>query len=148
VKSLGYQKKILNIFNSLTVRPTLNQVPRSNFLGINLDWFEANWIFELDYTLIPSLILGCPNQELSFYDCFWVQTNWFSLQNRCHVGLLEQPFFLANYIYIYIYIYILPLEIKCFFKFSITIIWKKINLKNPYLYTLLQFVTKKIWKGV
>jgi len=31
-----------------------------------LDSFEANWILELDYTLVPSLILGSPNQELSF----------------------------------------------------------------------------------
>ncbi len=37
VKSLGYQKRFLNIFNSLTIRPTLDQVPGSNFLGINLD---------------------------------------------------------------------------------------------------------------
>jgi hypothetical protein len=40
--------------------------PGSNFLGTNLDWFEANWILGLDCTLVPSLILGSPNQELSF----------------------------------------------------------------------------------
>ncbi len=34
----------------------------SNFLGTNLDWFEANWILELDCILVPSLILGSPNQ--------------------------------------------------------------------------------------
>jgi len=50
---------------------------------------------------------------------------------------LEQAFFLGDSIYIYIYIYISPLEIKCFFRFSIAIIWKKINLKNLDLYTLL-----------
>jgi hypothetical protein len=43
------------------VMPTLDQGPGSNFLGTNLDWFEANWILELDYTLVPSLILGSPN---------------------------------------------------------------------------------------
>jgi len=47
-------------------RPTLDEGPGSNFLGTNLDWFEANWILELDCTLVPSLILGSPNQELSF----------------------------------------------------------------------------------
>ncbi len=47
-------------------RPTLDEGPGSNLLGTNLDWFEANWILELDYTLVPSLILGSPNQELSF----------------------------------------------------------------------------------
>jgi hypothetical protein len=31
-----------------------------------LEWFEENWILELDYTLVPRLILGSPNQELSF----------------------------------------------------------------------------------
>jgi hypothetical protein len=46
---------------------------------------------------------------------------------------LEQAFFLGDSIYIYIS----PLEIKCFFRFSIAIIWKKINLKNLDLYTLL-----------
>jgi hypothetical protein len=46
--------------------PTLEEGPGSNFLGTNLDWFEANWILELDSTLVPSLILGSPNQELSF----------------------------------------------------------------------------------
>jgi hypothetical protein len=47
-------------------RPTLDNGPGSNFLGTNLDWFEANWILELDCTLVPNLILGSPNQELSF----------------------------------------------------------------------------------
>jgi len=49
-----------------TLRHTFDDGPGSNFLGTNLDWFEANWILELDCTLIPSLILGSPNQELSF----------------------------------------------------------------------------------
>jgi hypothetical protein len=48
------------------LRPTLDEGPGSNFLGINLDWFEANWILELDSTLVPSRILGSPNEELSF----------------------------------------------------------------------------------
>jgi hypothetical protein len=48
------------------LRPTLDKGPGSNFLRTNLDWFEANWILESDYTLVPSLILGSPNQELSF----------------------------------------------------------------------------------
>ncbi len=47
------------------LRHTLDEGPRSNFLGTNLDWFEANWILESDCTLVPSLILGSPNQELS-----------------------------------------------------------------------------------
>jgi hypothetical protein len=50
-----------------TLRPTLDEGPGSNFLGTNLDSFEANWILELDYTMVPSLILGSPNQELSFF---------------------------------------------------------------------------------
>jgi hypothetical protein len=45
---------------------TLDEGPGCNFLGTNLDSFEANWILELDYILVPSLILGSPNQELSF----------------------------------------------------------------------------------
>jgi hypothetical protein len=48
------------------LRHTLDEGPRSKFLGTNLDRFEANWILELDYTLVPSLILDSPNQELSF----------------------------------------------------------------------------------
>jgi hypothetical protein len=49
------------------IRPTLDEGPESNFLGTNLDWFEANWILELDKsTLVPSLILGALNLELSF----------------------------------------------------------------------------------
>jgi hypothetical protein len=51
---------------SKQVRPTLDKGPGSNFLRTNLDWFEANWILELDSNLVPSLILGSPNQELSF----------------------------------------------------------------------------------
>jgi hypothetical protein len=47
-------------------RPALDEGPGSNFLETNLDWFEANWILELDYTLVPGLILGSSNQELSF----------------------------------------------------------------------------------
>jgi hypothetical protein len=48
-----------------TLRPTLDKGPGSNFLGTNLDWFDANWILELDSTLVPSLTLGSPNQELA-----------------------------------------------------------------------------------
>jgi hypothetical protein len=73
--------------------------PRSTFLGTNLDSFEANWIanwiVELDYTLVSSLILGSPNQELSFSHCFLVQTNWISLWNRCHVVLASICHFLV-----------------------------------------------------
>jgi hypothetical protein len=47
-------------------RPILDKGLGSNFLGTNLDWFEANGILELDYTLVPRLILGSSNQELSF----------------------------------------------------------------------------------
>jgi hypothetical protein len=39
------------------LRPTLDEGPGSNFLGTNFDWFEANWILELDYTLVPRLIV-------------------------------------------------------------------------------------------
>jgi len=48
-----------------TLMPTLDEGPRSNFLGTNLDSFEANWILELDCTLVPILIRGSPNYELS-----------------------------------------------------------------------------------
>jgi len=51
---------------SYPLRSTLDEGPGSNFLGTNLDWFDTNWILELDCTLVPSLILGSPNQELSF----------------------------------------------------------------------------------
>jgi hypothetical protein len=47
-------------------KATLDEGPGSNFLRTNLDWFEANCILELDCTLVLSLILGSPNQELSF----------------------------------------------------------------------------------
>ncbi len=49
-----------------TRNPTLDEGAGSNILWINLDWFEANWILELECTWAPSLILGSPNQELSF----------------------------------------------------------------------------------
>jgi hypothetical protein len=52
-----------------TLRPTLDEGPRSNFLGTNLNSFEAK-IESLSWTrvgtLVPSLILGSSNQELSF----------------------------------------------------------------------------------
>jgi hypothetical protein len=48
------------------LRPTIDKGPGSTFLGTNLDWFEANWLLELDNTSVPSLILGSPKQELSF----------------------------------------------------------------------------------
>jgi len=35
------------------LRPTLDEGPGSNFLETNLDWFETNWILELDCTLGP-----------------------------------------------------------------------------------------------
>jgi hypothetical protein len=60
---------------------------RSNFLGTNLDSCEANWILESECTWVPSLILGSPNQKLSFNRCLLVWTNWFSLQNSCHISL-------------------------------------------------------------
>jgi hypothetical protein len=34
------------------LRPTSDEGPGSNFLGANLDWFEANWI------LVVGLYLG------------------------------------------------------------------------------------------
>jgi hypothetical protein len=43
------------------LRPTLEEDRGSNFLGPNLDWFEANQILELDHTWVPSLIHGSPN---------------------------------------------------------------------------------------
>jgi hypothetical protein len=72
--SYSCKARNLSLYIPLTVlswkqdilRPTLDEGPGSNFLGTNLDWFEANWILELDYTLVPSPILGSPNQELSF----------------------------------------------------------------------------------
>jgi hypothetical protein len=80
----------------LYLRPILDEGPGSNFLGNNLDWFEENWILEWDCTLVPSRILGSPNQELSSYHCFLVRTNWFSLQNRCHAGLASICHFLVS----------------------------------------------------
>jgi len=67
--------------------PTLDEGPGSNFLGTNLDSCEANWILELECTRVLSLILGSPNQELSFNHCLLVWTNWFFLQHRCHISL-------------------------------------------------------------
>jgi len=55
----------------LNLRPTLDKGLGSNFLGANLDWFEANWILELDYTLVISLILDSPNQELALWRLFF-----------------------------------------------------------------------------
>jgi hypothetical protein len=51
--------------------PTLDKDTGSNFLRTNLDWSEANWILELDYTLVPRLILGSLNGELSFLALFF-----------------------------------------------------------------------------
>ncbi len=53
-------------FAAMVLGTTLVQGPGSNFLGTNLEWFEAKWILKLDCTLVPSLILGSSNQELSF----------------------------------------------------------------------------------
>jgi hypothetical protein len=43
-----------NIFGTLvwSLRPTLDKGPGFNFIGTHLDWFEVNWILELDYQLI------------------------------------------------------------------------------------------------
>jgi hypothetical protein len=51
---------------STPVRLTLDEGPGSNFLGTNLNSCQANWILKLECTWVPSLILGSPNQELSF----------------------------------------------------------------------------------
>ncbi len=65
--------------------PTLDGCTGSKFLGTNLNSFEANWILELDLALDPSLHLGSSNHELSFLAFFfWVETNWFSLQNESY----------------------------------------------------------------
>jgi hypothetical protein len=48
------------------IRPTLDKGTRSNFLRTNLYWFEANWILELDCTLVPSLDFDFPKHDLSF----------------------------------------------------------------------------------
>ncbi len=59
---------------------------------------------------------------------------------------LEQPFFLADYIYIYRHKAMskkLIARIKCPLRFSIAIILKIKIKKQPYVYTLLQYVTKK-----
>ncbi len=53
------------------LRHTLDEGPRSNFLGTNLDKFEANWILELDYTFVPSLILDSPIRSSPFRNVFW-----------------------------------------------------------------------------
>ncbi len=79
----------------LWLRPTLEECLRSSFLRTNLDWFEANWILVLDCMLVLSLIIGSPNQELSLQHCLSVWTNWFSLENRCHVGLASICHFLV-----------------------------------------------------
>jgi hypothetical protein len=55
-----------NIFGTFNMVTKVHFRRGSSFLGTNLDWFEANWILELDYTLVPSVILGSPNEELSF----------------------------------------------------------------------------------
>jgi hypothetical protein len=52
------------------------QFPRNQF---GLIWSKLNpWVGL--YLLVPSLILGSPNKELSFELCFLLQTNWFSLR--------------------------------------------------------------------
>ncbi len=42
----------------------------SKYRGSNLDSFEANWTFELDLALNPSLHLGSSNHEFSFWVFF------------------------------------------------------------------------------
>jgi len=61
-------KKVILV---LTLRPTLDKGVESNFLGTNLDWFEANWILELDCTLVPSLILGSPKSGVLHLGLFF-----------------------------------------------------------------------------
>jgi len=43
----------------------------SKYWGTNLDSFEANWTFELDLALNPSLHFGSSNHEFSFWAFFW-----------------------------------------------------------------------------
>jgi hypothetical protein len=71
LKKLIWQQ-MFSLHLGTKLRPTLDEGPGSNFLGTNLDSFEANWNLELDDTLVPSLISGSPNQELSFFSTvFW-----------------------------------------------------------------------------
>jgi hypothetical protein len=65
---VGHSSKV-----PLNLRPTLDKGPGSNFLGTNLDWFEANWILELDYTLVPSLILGLQIRSSPFNTIMWYE---------------------------------------------------------------------------
>jgi len=55
------------------LRPTLHQGPGSNFLGTNLDWFEANWILSwtVRWSLAWLLVLQIKNSPSSIV--FWFE---------------------------------------------------------------------------
>ncbi len=61
---LNNEFEMVNL-NCHWVRLTLDRGPGPEFLGTNLDSFEANWILELDPALDSSLHLSSPNHELS-----------------------------------------------------------------------------------
>ncbi len=68
-----------------SLRPTLDGDLGSKFLGTILDSFEANWIFELDLALDPSLHLGSPNHELSLWALFLGPNQMIFPIKWCHV---------------------------------------------------------------
>jgi len=56
--------KIENVIERMKTFLSINttHMPQCNATyETNLDWFESNWILELDYTLVLSPILGSPN---------------------------------------------------------------------------------------
>ncbi len=70
--ALGCDKILINlIFKHVLYSPNTRAHFRwglgSKYWGTNLDWFEANWTFELDLALNPSLHLGSSNHDFSFW---------------------------------------------------------------------------------
>jgi hypothetical protein len=61
---------LLMIKHNCILRPTLDWGLGSKFLRTNLDAFQPNWIFELDFTFDLNLPHRSSNHELSFLDFF------------------------------------------------------------------------------
>jgi hypothetical protein len=62
-ENFNHSTSCASLYIVKTLRPTLDKGLGFNFLGTNLDSFEANWILELDYNVVPNLIIGSPNQN-------------------------------------------------------------------------------------
>jgi hypothetical protein len=85
----------VHLISMLWLRPTLDGVPGSKFLGTNLDPFgKLNpWVGLYPGHYLASWVLQIMSSPFELF--FWVWTNWFFGPKWCHVGLASNCHFLV-----------------------------------------------------